>query len=85
MLLPLVEARLAEVKMIRASVELLPEIQRVRGDAGSWRPLYNLAAWHGGQDAYKYASLGCLLACYLSQIMSHMHLHSAGTRFAAGV
>ena len=53
---PLVQARLEEVHAIRATVEALPEVQSARAAAATWQPLYNLAAWHGGHDAYKCAS-----------------------------
>lgn len=56
-LMPLLQARIDEVRAIRSSVELLPEVQYVHNIRVSWQPQYDLTAWHGGQDAYKCGSL----------------------------
>jgi hypothetical protein len=55
-LMPLVQARLDEVQMVRDSVEQLTEVQSVRSQEANWTINYNLVAWHGGQDAYKCAA-----------------------------
>lgn len=48
-----INARLAEVEVVKSTVFQLPEIEHMRAVAASWRVEYNLAAWHGGRDAYE--------------------------------
>lgn len=50
-----INLRLLEVEVVKSSVEQLPEVESVRAKAPTWQVEYNLAAWHGGMDAYKCA------------------------------